>query len=133
MLAPVHYLLLADGVLVLHMGIVLFVAGGLVLTVVGNWRGWPWVNGWAFRLAHLLAIAIVVAQAWLGRVCPLTVLEMWLRSQAQASTYTGGFVAHWVGQLLYHDAPPWVFLVAYTAFGLAVLAAWWWYPPRRRS
>ncbi len=133
MLTPVHYQLLADGVLVLHMGIVLFVAGGLVLTVVGNLRGWAWVNGRAFRLLHLLAIAIVVAQAWLGRVCPLTTLEMWLRSQARTSTYTGGFVAHWVGQLLYHDAPPWVFLVAYTAFGLAVLAAWWWYPPRWRS
>lgn len=132
MLLPAHYQLLADVVLLLHMGIVCFVIGGLVLTVVGNVRGWSWVNGRSFRMAHLLAIAIVVAQAWLGRVCPLTTLEMWLRFQAGASTYAGGFVAHWVGRLLYHDAPAWVFLVAYTLFGLAVLAAWWRYPPRWR-
>lgn len=127
------YLLLADAVLVLHMGIVLFVVGGLLLTVLGNLRGWAWVNGGVFRVAHLLSIVVVVAQAWLGRICPLTTLEMWLRPQAGARTYTGDFVAHWVGRLLYHDAPAWVFVVVYTLFGLAVLAAWWRYPPRWRS
>jgi hypothetical protein len=36
-----------------------------------------------------------------------------------------------VSRLLYHDAPPWVFIVAYTLFGLLVAAAWWIFPPRR--
>jgi hypothetical protein len=50
-------------VLVVHFGVVLFVVGGLALVVAGNRVGWPWVNIWWFRLAHLAAIAVVVTQA----------------------------------------------------------------------
>jgi hypothetical protein len=124
-------LLLADLVLALHVGVVLFVVGGLVLVVVGNRRGWGWVNRWWLRLAHLAAIGYVAAQAWWGVVCPLTTLEMWLRRQAGASTYDGDFVAHWLQRLLYWDAPAWVFTLAYTVFALAVAACWWRWPPRR--
>jgi hypothetical protein len=126
------YRLLADAVLALHFGIVLFVVGGLVLVAVGNWRRWGFVNRWWFRLAHLAAIGIVVAQAWLGVVCPLTTLESWLRSQAGDAGYQASFIEHWVGRALYYDAPAWVFTAAYTLFAAAVAAAWWYFPPRRR-
>ena len=72
----------------------------------------------------------MVAQAWLGRLCPLTVLEMWLRREAGQRGYTGSFIQHWVGEVLYYSAPPWVFAVAYTLFGLLVLAAWLAFPPQ---
>jgi Protein of Unknown function (DUF2784). len=127
------YQLLADTVLVLHLGVVAFIVAGLVLVVAGNLRGWQWVNRRWFRYVHLGAIVYVVAQAWLGRLCPLTTLEQWLRQQAGSATYGGSFVEHWVQRVLYHDAPPWVFTLAYTAFGLLVLAAWWYFPPRRRD
>ena len=125
--------LLADLVLAMHVALVLFVVGGLVMIVAGNLRRWPWVNGLAFRVAHLAAIAIVVAEAWLGIVCPLTSLEMWLREQGQGPTYAGSFIEHWLSRLLYYDAPPWVFTAAYSLFGLAVAATWWRFPPRRSS
>ncbi len=124
--------LLADAVLALHFGIVVFVVGGLVLVVVGNWRSWRFVNGWWFRLAHLAAIAIVVAQAWLGVVCPLTALESWLRAQAGGTGYEASFIQYWVGRALYYDVPVWVFTAAYTLFAAAVVAAWWYFPPRRK-
>lgn len=125
------YRFLADIVLSIHFAIVVFVIGGLVLVFFGNWRGWRFVNGWRFRLAHLAAIGIVVAQAWLGVACPLTTLENWLRAQADEPVYEASFVEHWVTRLLYYDAPAWVFTVAYTLFGLAVIAAWWRFPPGR--
>ncbi|MBL0729733.1 DUF2784 domain-containing protein [Piscinibacter sp. HJYY11] len=127
------YQTLADLVLVLHVALVLFVVGGLVLIVLGNLRGWSWVNAWWFRLAHLATIAIVVAEAWWGIECPLTTLERWLREQARDSTYAGSFIEHWLQALLFWQAPPWVFTTAYTLFGLAVVAAWWRFPPKRRS
>lgn len=128
------YQLLADAVLLLHFGIVLFVIGGLMLVVAGNLLGrWPWVNGWWFRLAHLLAIGVIVAQAWLGQVCALTTLESWLRVQAGALPYRNSFIEHWVQRLLFYDAPFWVFALAYTVFGLLVLGAWWYFPPRYRK
>jgi hypothetical protein len=124
------YQLLADAVLALHVTLVLFVVGGLVMIVLGNWRKWPWVNRWWFRLAHFAAIAVVVAEAWIGLVCPLTTLEMWLRAQARDATYAGSFIEHWLQRLLYYDAPAWVFTTAYSLFGLAVIAAWWAFPPK---
>ena len=121
---------LADSVLVLHMAIVLFVVGGLFLIILGNARGWPWVNRWPFRILHLAAIAAVVAESWFGLVCPLTTVEQWLRAQAEVPAYAGSFIEHWLHRLLFYEAPSWVFTLSYTAFGLAVLAAWCRYPPK---
>jgi hypothetical protein len=126
------YQLFADLVLALHFAIVLFVVGGLILIVAGNLRGWRWVNALGFRLAHLAAIGVVVAEAWLGLVCPLTTLEAWLRRQAGLETYSASFIEHWVQRLLYYDAPGWMFTLAYTLFALAVGSAWWLFPPRAR-
>lgn len=127
------YRLLADGVLTLHLALVAFVIGGLVLVVVGNLRHWRWVNDLWFRLAHIGAIAIVVAEAWLGFTCPLTTLEMWLRDQAGSNTYGGGFIEHWFSRILFFDAPPWAFVMAYSLFGLLVLATWLRFPPSSRQ
>ena len=57
---PVLYSLLADGVLVLHLVLIVFVIGGLLLTIIGYCRQWCWVRNPWFRLAHLALIAIVV-------------------------------------------------------------------------
>ena len=134
MLSERAYLGLANLVLVLHVAVVLFVVGGLVLIALGNWRRWRGVNAWWFRLAHLAAIAVVVAESWFGIVCPLTTLEAWLRVRAGAPVYGGsGFIEHWLQRLLYYDAPAWVFTLGYTAFALLVALAWWRFPPRRRG
>lgn len=127
---PPPYQLLADLVLTLHVGIVVFVVGGLLAVIVGGLRGWRWVHGPWFRLAHLAAVAVVVADTWLGVVCPLTSLEMWLRARAGAATYDVSFIEYWLQRLLYYQAPAWVFTAAYTLFGLVVAATWWYFPPR---
>lgn len=124
---------LADAVLALHAGIALFVVAGLPLILVGGPRGWRWVRDPGWRLAHLAAIGIVVAEAWLGLSCPLTALETWLRGKAGGATYRGGFVEHWLSRLLYWDAPAWLFVLAYSAFGLLALYAWMRWPPRSLS
>jgi hypothetical protein len=131
---PHLYQLLADLVLIVHAAVVLFLAGGLVLIVLGNLLSkWPWVNTLWFRRLHVATIGVVVAEAWWGVVCPLTTLEMWLRERARSNTYSGSFVEHWLQAWLFWQAPPWVFTVAYALFGVAVLAAWWRFPPRQGS
>ena len=127
---PLPYQLFADLVLSLHVVIVAFIVVGLVLVIVGNLRAWRWVNALWFRLAHLAVIATVVVETWLGIVCPLTSLEMWLRDKAQVTTYTGSFIAHWLQRILYYEAPAWVFTLGYSLFGLIVIATWWYFPPR---
>jgi hypothetical protein len=124
---------LADAVLVAHVALMGFVVLGLPLIVVGNLRRWRWVNSPWLRVAHLATIAVVAGEAWAGRACPLTTLEMALRGRASGSTYEGSFVEHWLQALLFWQAPAWVFTSAYTLFGLAVLATWWLWPVRFRK
>jgi hypothetical protein len=125
------YQLAADAVLLLHVLFVVFVVFGLVLIFVGRAFAWSWVRNPWFRLIHLVSIAVVVIQSWLSIICPLTSIEMTLRSRAGDVTYTGSFIAHWLESVLYYRAPPWVFVVCYTAFGAAVVASWVWVRPRR--
>jgi hypothetical protein len=128
------YQVLADAVLLLHFCFVGFVIGGLALIIAGNTlASWPWVNRLWFRLAHASAIGVVVAQAWLGKICPLTTLESWLRVRAGSASYSKSFIEHWVQRLLFYEAPSWVFTLAYTMFGLLVLVSWWYFPPRHRK
>lgn len=132
MLSPSNYQLLADIVLLLHFSIVLFVVGGLVVVVIGNFVAWHWVNHYWFRLLHLAAIAVVIAESWLGITCPLTTLEWWLREQAGIRLDSASFIEYWVQRLLFYDVPSWVFTGVYTLFGLLVVATWWLFPPKSR-
>lgn len=125
------YLAMADAVLAVHLAFVVFVVAGLLLVLTGGLRGWAWVRNRVFRILHLVAIVVVVLQAWLGMICPLTDLEMWLRARAGHAVYSGTFISHWLRALLYYEAPMWVFAVCYTVFGLLVVASWFLVPPRR--
>ena len=122
---------MADTVLLLHVLVVAFNIFGLVFIFAGKFLTWSWVRNPWFRLIHLLLIAVVVLQSWLSMVCPLTSIEAALRSRAGEAHYSGAFIAHWLEQLLYYQAPPWVFTTAYTLFGLIVFASWYWVRPRR--
>ena len=125
------YRILADLVLVVHVLFVAFVILGLVVVLLGSLFRWQWVRNLWFRLIHLAAIGVVVVQAWCGVICPLTIWEQQLRAAAGGATYRGSFIAHWLHELLFFDAPPWVFTVCYTAFGACVALSWLLVPPRR--
>jgi hypothetical protein len=120
----------ADLVLLLHVLLVAFVVFGLLLILTGKVRDWAWVRNPWFRVLHLLAIGVVVVQSWFGALCPLTEFEMALRSQAGDTVYAGTFISHWLETILYYQAPAWVFVVCYTAFGLVVIGSWFWVKPR---
>ena len=126
------YLLAADAVLLLHVLFVVFVVTGLVLILAGKLMSWAWVRNWWFRVIHLAAIGVVVLQSWLGVICPLTKLEMYLRGKAGDAMYAGSFVAHWLESILYYRAPAWVFAACYTAFAAIVVLSWVWVRPHRR-
>lgn len=117
-----HYL--ANAVLLAHVGVVLFIGAGLVLILAGGLCGWHWVRNFCFRVLHLGAIGYVVAESWLGIVCPLTDLEQWLRQRAGQPVHEGNFIAFWLGKLLFYQAEPWVFIAAYSAFALLVIGSW---------
>ena len=83
--------LLADGVLVLHG---LFIAWA-ALGALAVWR-WP-----RLLVLHLPALAWGVWIEISGGICPLTPLENSLRRAAGQSGYSGGFIDHYLGGLIY--------------------------------
>lgn len=84
---------LADGVLVLH-GLFIVWAG---LGALAVWR-WP-----RMALLHLPALAWAVWIEASGGVCPLTPLENSLRRAAGQAGYSGGFIDHYLGGIIYPD------------------------------
>ena len=87
------YRFLADAVVLLHLGFIMFVAGGALLA----WR-WP-----ALVWAHLPAVAWAAGTVVIGFPCPLTALEKGLRRLAGGDGYEGGFVDHYVEGVVYPD------------------------------
>ena len=124
---------LADLILVLHAVFIVFVVGGQILILAGWLRDWSWPRHRWFRLLHLLAIGVVMLQAWIGLACPLTTLEDFLRAPAAGTPiYEDGFIRYWLRELVFYTAPAWVFTVIYTAFAGIVALTWLAYPPRRK-
>ncbi len=85
------YRLLADAVLVLHLGFIVFVVlGGLLV----RWR-----RGMA--LVHLpCALYGAAIELW-GWICPLTPLENRLRVLGGERGYAGGFIEHYLVPIVY--------------------------------
>ena len=127
------FILAADAVLLLHVLVVIFIVLGLALIFVGNVLTWRWVRNPWFRLLHLLAICVVVLLSWLSFMCPLTTIEMALRGRAGDIAYSGSFISHWLETILYYQAPPWIFVICYTLFGIIVVVSWFLVRPRRFS
>ena len=87
------YRVLADAVVLVHLGFILFVATGALLT----WR-WP-----ALVWAHLPALAWGAGTVAIGFPCPLTSIEQGLRDRAGTGGYEGGFVDHYIEDVVYPD------------------------------
>ena len=117
---------LADLILIVHFGFVLFVVCGLALIWVGAAAGWRWVRNFWFRITHLGAIALVAGEALVGVWCPLTVWEDALRGVHEEKS----FVARWIHRVMFYDFPGWMFTFAYVLFALVVVASWWFVRPK---
>ena len=86
--------ILADAVLVVHASFILFVvAGGLLVR-------------WRRRVAwlHVPAVAWGALIELRGWICPLTPLEIWARSRAGETGFSGGFIEHYLLPVVYPGA-----------------------------
>jgi hypothetical protein len=88
------YPLLADLVLIIHLGFVVFVLCGGLLVLKWRWLAW----------LHLPAAVWGAVVEFTGWICPLTPLENWLREQGGETAYAGDFIARYLQPILYPDA-----------------------------
>lgn len=85
------YRVLADGVVIVHLGYIAFVATGALLS--WRWRRLLWL--------HVPAVAWAVVIVVLQQPCPLTPLEKRLRRAAGDAGYPGGFIDHYLTGVIY--------------------------------
>ena len=127
------YSLAADAVLLIHFGFVAFVVLGFVAIWAGYFCRWSFVRDLRFRMVHLAAIGFVLAESLAGFVCPLTTWEDQLRIRAgEEPGYSGSFIQHWFGRILFHNWSEQTFTIIYAAFFLFVALTFWVVRPQRR-
>ncbi len=85
------YQRLADLVVVVHSLFVAFVVLGGLLILRRPRLAW----------VHVPCAVWGVLIEFLGIICPLTPLEVWLRERGGAGGYTGGFIEHYLEGVLY--------------------------------
>ena len=100
---------LADLVVVVHFGFIVFALLGALLAL--RWPGVLWVHA----PAAVWAVAIELG----GWICPLTPLEHSLRSAGGAAGYPGGFIEHYLLLVIY---PPGLTREVQVGLGLVLLA-----------
>ncbi len=105
------YSALADVVVIVHFGVIAFVALGGFLA--WRWRRLVW--------SHVAAVTWAVGIVTVGYDCPLTPLEKHLRRLAGERGYTGGFVDRYIEGVIY---PEQYTSVVRLAIAAAVLVAW---------
>lgn len=103
------YRLLADFVVLLHFGFVLFVVLGGLLVL--RWPLLAWL--------HLPAVAWGVAVEFGGWFCPLTYLEVWLRGDVHRVGTDTDFISRFLLPILY---PPELTRTVQICLGLGALA-----------
>lgn len=87
------YGFLADAVLISHLIFIIFaVFGGLLV-----------IRSKRFIYFHVPAVIWAFIVQWFELICPLTHVEIFLRTMAGESGYSGGFIDHYASALIYLD------------------------------
>jgi hypothetical protein len=120
---------LAQVVLAVHVAVIVFNIGGLVVVPLGAALKWRWVRVMWWRALHLGSLAAVAAQAGMGRACFLTDWQDALSGSGSEAP----LVARVVNRMIYWPIPLWVFACGYVVVFAYAVALWWLVPPERRS
>src|SRR5690349_8979467 len=109
-----RYSIAADAVMLFHFLFIAFALFGSLLLL--KWPKLIWLQIPALCWGIYIELS--------GNICPLTPLENHFRELAGESTYYGGFIAHYIGPIIYPEGltrttQMWIFvvLVAVNAIG----------------
>lgn len=93
------YKILADIVVLIHFLWILFL-------IFGAFAG---IRNKTIKIIHISGLVFAFVIQIFGWYCPLTDLEVWLRSKHDPSlAYAGSFIIHYVEGLIYIEISPWL-------------------------
>jgi len=115
------YKVLADIVVLIHFLWIIFLFLGALWGIKNR----------AVKIFHLSGLAFAFIIQVFGWYCPLTYLEVWLRSGHDPSlTYTGSFIVHYVERIVYIELSRYLIFVLTLVLGGLNL---WLYSKKKRS
>ena len=89
----------ADFVVLLHFFWILFL-------IFGAFPGRKYLS---VKILHIAGLSFALIMQIFGWYCPLTDLEIRLKSRYEPSvTYQGSFIIHYVEKIVYIELPPWI-------------------------
>ena len=104
------YKILADIVVLLHLLWIMFLIFGALLGIKNK----------GARIVHISGLVFAVIIQVFNWYCPLTYLEVWLRSKHDPTlSYTGSFIVHYMEKMIYIELPGClVFFLSILLFGI---------------
>jgi len=121
------YRIAADFIIFVHFLWIAFVILGFPVFLYLNWPKW--------RIFHLVALITMIIMQVTRTICPLTYLEVYLKSQGQSgSVYPGQFMIDTIEKLIYvEDLTLEKITYATIIFLIVVLLSFWFRPLSSKS
>ncbi len=122
---PMFYPIAADIVIVIHFLWIAFVILGFPVLL--------WLNSARWRFIHLAAVIWMVLMQVTHSICPLTYLEVWLKSEGRGvEVYSGKFIIETLERLIYVDNVTLEKITCATGVYLTLIVLSFWFRPIRR-
>ena len=117
--------LFSEIVLLFHFCIFLFMVLSFFLIPLGYNQKWEWVKNRYYRLIHLILMGIIFIETILGFMCPLTILENFLRNDIKINNK----ITQIIHQIMYWDLPTYQFIILYLLSLLYLIFLWFFFKP----
>jgi hypothetical protein len=136
------YKIVADLIVIIHFGWILFMLAGFSLTVYSTFNVYimrtpqdyckRFFDKWIFRTIHLCGILFVAFLAILREYCPLTIWENTLRRNYNPQTqYPGSFLIHYIERFVYPNVHPLLILIPTVIVAVFTLVMFMIVPPAK--
>ena len=120
---------IADLILILHFGIVLFITSLFFLIPVGYKFNWIFTKNIKVRVFHAGLMTFVTIETFLGMACPLTYLENYFLNENENENKL--FLSYWLNKIIYWDLPSYFFLIMYLICLVWTFIMWYIFPPKK--
>ena len=118
-------IIFSEIVLLFHFCIFLFMILSFFLIPIGYYQKWTWVKNKYYRSIHLVLMGIIFMETILGFMCPLTILENFLRNDTEINNK----ITHIIHQIMYWDLPSYQFIILYLLSLLYLIFLWCFFKP----
>ena len=118
-------IIFSEIVLLFHFGIFLFIVTSFFLIPLGYYQKWKWVKNKYYRSIHIILMGFIFIETILGFMCPLTLLEHFLRNDTKVNNK----FTEIIHLIMYWNLPIYQFIILYFLSFLYLIFLWFFLKP----